>query len=377
MKMRIPYYRVIRGNGFWEPSANMRAASKEGAIDPPLTAIACGPDGPEAWAKARAQNDRWKAYKAGRAEAARKTPSLAVPGSLDEAFRRYRRTGEWEKKAARTREEWDRAWNRIRPVFGDARPSSVTLEQISAFRDLVERRVSTREAHRCVKIWRALWRVCAALGYCARDADPSLGVRNSEAEPRGALWTDAEARALVKCAWRMNYRGLAAAIAVAWDSSLAPVDMRSLTPGQRSPAGDFFDLDRAKTGRAAVATLTRRARRVLDAYLAGLGAALTQSAPIFRNRSGRPYSKDTLGDDFRAVREAVFGPAERRTLADMRRSGAVEALRGGASAEGVGTKLANDFAQSRFLQKTYAPVDLETVRQVDAARKKGRQRKAG
>jgi len=55
--------------------------------------------------------------------------------------------------------------------------------------------------------------------------------------------------------------------------------------------------------------------------------------PIFRNRSGRPYSKDTLGDDFKAVRELVFGNGETRQLADFRRSGTVEALAGDATPE--------------------------------------------
>ena len=39
----------------------------------------------------------------------------------------------------------------------------------------LEETVSLREAHRCLKIWRALWKVSAALGYCMREADPSLG----------------------------------------------------------------------------------------------------------------------------------------------------------------------------------------------------------
>ena len=41
------------------------------------------------------------------------------PRSLGEAFRRYRRTDEWTEKAPRTREDWWRAWKRIKPVFGD------------------------------------------------------------------------------------------------------------------------------------------------------------------------------------------------------------------------------------------------------------------
>ena len=39
-------------------------------------------------------------------------------------------------------------------------------------------------------------------------------------------------------------------------------------------------------------------------------------APLFRNRSGRPYSKDTLGDDFRAVRIMVV---RRRRVTPARR----------------------------------------------------------
>jgi hypothetical protein len=122
------------------------------------------------------------------------------------------------------------------------------LEHISGFRGMVEGKVSRREAHRVIKIWRALWRVSAAMGYCQRDADPSLGVRNKEPERRQALWSYREAALLVKGAWRAGYRGLAAAIAVAWDSSLSPVDVRSLTPAQRvrDSQGDVFMLARAK-----------------------------------------------------------------------------------------------------------------------------------
>jgi hypothetical protein len=47
---------------------------------------------------------------------------------------------------------------------------------------MIERTVSLREAHRCIKIWRALWRKLAALGYCVRDADPALGITNRAAK---------------------------------------------------------------------------------------------------------------------------------------------------------------------------------------------------
>jgi hypothetical protein len=361
-RVRIPYYVVRNGRGYWQPKKHMRALGFE--------CTACGDDGPEAHQKAMALNAKWKEF------SRRDTHKQIAPkrGSISEAFARYKATPEWTKKADRTREEWERAWRRIEPIFGEVAPRDVTLDQISRFREIVAGKVSQREAHRVIKIWRALWKVAASMRYCAAGADPSLGVRNTEPERRQAVWTYEDARLLVRGAWDQGYHGLAAIIAVAWDSSLSPVDVRKLTLAQRSRdgRGDVFAVARAKTGRAAVATLSRAARRVLDAYLASLGASLTPDAPIFRNRSGRPYSKDTLGDDFRDVRAIVFGEGESRTLADFRRSGAVEALRGGASLDLVGQKLANDVGSNPSLGRTYVPVDLEAVRKADAARKKGR-----
>jgi hypothetical protein len=129
---------------------------------------------------------------------------------------------------------------------------------------------------------------------------------------------------------------------------------------------------RAKTGRAALATLSRRAERILTAYLEHFPAELMGDAPIFRNRSGRPYSKDTLGDDFRDIRALVFGPGENRQLADFRRTGTVEALAGGIDPETLSNKMANTLSQSNFLHNTYAPVQLVRFREADAARKRGR-----
>lgn len=360
--VKIPYYTVKKGYGYWQPSAAMRALGFE--------SVPCGKNGPEAWARAQMAYGQWLAY----LEKRDKPSDLPKPGSLGEAFARYRRTDEWAKKAPRTREEWERCWRRLDPVFGDVKPSTVTLEHISAFRAIVAARVSQREAHRIIKIWRALWQVAAAMRYCDKNADPSSGVRNTEPAPRQATWSEGEVVRLTKAAWRAGYRGLAAVIAVAWDSQLSPVDVRRLTAAQRvrDAHGLAFLLDRAKTGRGAVGTLTRRSEAIVNAYIAGLGVELLDNAPIFRNRSGRAYSKDTLGDDFRTVRAMVFGMDEHRTLADFRRSGAVEAIRGGVEAEQLAAKMANDLDTSKALHKTYAPVDLATARKVDEARRKGR-----
>jgi len=182
-------------------------------------------------------------------------------------------------------------------------PRTVTLEAISEWRKAVEETVSLREAHRCLKIWRALWKVSAAMHYCKRDDDPSLGVRNRAAPGRNLEWTEGEVVRVFKRAWRMGYYGLAAVIAVAWDTQLSPGDVRALRASQmaRGAAGDG-------------GILSTRSLAVLTAYLERLGIDLHGEAYIFRNRSGAPYSSDTLGDDFRDVRTAEFGGLERRTI---------------------------------------------------------------
>jgi len=126
------------------------------------------------------------------------------------------------------------------------------------------------------------------------------------------------------------------------------------------------------SGEEIVGTLTGRSRRVLAGYLAKLGVEVAAGAPIFRNRSSRPYSKDTLGGDFRDIRAMVFGEGERRTIADMRRSGTIEAKRRGATKEAIGEKLGNAFATSKFINDTYGSTVVQIVREVDDARRRAR-----
>jgi hypothetical protein len=379
--VKIPYYSVRRnGRGFWEPRPHMRALG--------FANVHCGPDGPDAWAIAEEWNRRWLAVRKGHAPSPamasannlspEQSEELTVypPHSLGEAFRRYRHTDEWKSKAPRTREDWWRVWRRIKPVFGDIDPRTVGLEDISAWRTMVEQTVSLREAHRCVKIWRAMWKVSAALGYCVRDADPSLGVRNRAAPGRSATWSEGEVARLFKRAWRDGYHGLAAVIAVAWSTQMSPGDVRALRAAQlvRNATGAVFFTDRGKTGKPIGGALSGRALAAIEAYVAVLPVELHGDAFIFRNRSGHPYSSDTLGDDFRDVRHAEFGAADSRTLADFRRSGAVEAIAGGAKAEELAHAMGNTRSASNALFATYVPVNLATLRTVLEARRRGRTR---
>jgi hypothetical protein len=89
-------------------------------------------------------------------------------------------------------------------------------------------------------------------------------------------------------------------------------------------------------------------------------------------KAPQPYSTSKMDRDFREIRNEVFGPNEHRQLADMRRSGAVEADAGGTTDADLANKMANTIDASARLRKTYTPVNIVSVRRVDEARQRGR-----
>jgi hypothetical protein len=381
--VKIPYYWVDSwGNGYWSPKKHMREKGFEN--------VACGKDGPEAWATARKWNQRWQDVKAGRVAAAKVYPV----GSLGEAFGRFKATGEWlDGKRPRTKEEWERCWVHIDPVFGDCDPKTVTFEDLSAFYRGVPdepdipgilKLLGVREAHRVIKIWRALWQVAAALGYCDKNNDPSAGIRRVTPRGRSERWLEGEVVRLIKSAWRAGYHGLACVVAILWDTQFSPGDGRTLkarniAEHQGRMVFNLLEEGRAKTEAPVIGTVCRRTERMVRAYLAETfkGAQLHPDTALFRNRSGAPYSSDTLGDDFRDVRMLVFGEDEARQLLDMRRSRAIEALAGEVDPGALAGKMGNTIDEARELQKTYLPSQVAVVQIADKAMLRGRRKLRG
>ena len=390
--MKIPYYVTRKAKsggrtwGYWVPC--LRRNGK-----PTLMAqlgfriVDCGEDGPLAWAIANRMNEEWQRARAAH-RAGLSVERVWPSGSLGEAYGRFRSSETWKKKKPRTREDWERGWRLIEPVFGDIDPRTVAFEDVDTWYAALLDRAGVREAHRAMKIWRALWNVASAMKradgrrYC-EGKDPSLGIRRETPRPRNAFWLEGEAVRLVKHAWRTGYRGLAAALAVAWDTMLSPVDVRRISLAQLR--GDQVAVARAKTGRPAIGTLSPRTRRLLGAYLDTLGIELHPDAPIFRTpggapnaRGGRrwlpqPYSKDRLAEHFRQVRESLF-PGDSRKLMDFRRSGALEAAAGEVDPGALAAKMASSIDRSRALQQTYLPQQASVVRLADQARVAGRAR---
>jgi hypothetical protein len=248
---------------------------------------------------------------------------------------------------------------------------------MSLWREALEKQHGRGVAHKTLRVWRTFWKIMEGMRV-AVVADPSRGIRNRAPRPRWQQWTEGEAVRLVKAAWRAGYQGLACLIAVAWDSQFSPVDIRTLCARHRVTVDGRLIFDkqedgRAKTGRAAIGTLSGRTERLVNTYLDSLRIEMHPDALLFRNRSGKPYRDDTLGDDFAVIRERVF-PGDKRRLMDMRRSGVVEAIAGDAGPIGLAAKLANSIQRSNTLHRTYAPVNLEAVRNTDDARLKGRRK---
>lgn len=138
-----------------------------------------------------------------------------------------------------------------------------------------------------------------------------------------------------------------------------------------------FDLTRdgrAKTGVAVIGTLSRFGDWLVRRHLAELAAERHPETTLFLMRGGHSYGESRLGADYARVRDTAF-PGDKRQLRDMRRSGVLEAFTGGANARDVAEKFGNSIDRSSFLFKTYNPVDLDKVRQTDAARREGRRRR--
>ena len=220
-----------------------------------------------------------------------------------------------------------------------------------------------------MKIWRALWQVAGATQYCSPDTDPGFAIRRETPKGRSATWEEGEAVRFVMEAWRRGYRGLVCIIAIAYAARFAPVDARSLRLEESRDNGTklWSAIDRAKTGRDALATLSKRIQALVRAYVSTCPATVLPEVPVFVTRRGAAYTKNSLAKDFRDIRKLQF-PGDTRQLQDMRRTGAVEAQSGGADPSIISQKMANTVASSAHLQKTYLPVNQAAVELADEAR---------
>lgn len=220
----------------------------------------------------------------------------------------------------------------IEPVFADIPVASIDYPARDAFHAELDRSFSLHKKHRVFKILRALFEIAKAFNLIKEN--PTSRIVNSAPAGRKEIWYEPEVKALIAEAKRQGYDGLSLAIAIAYDTQMQPGDVRQLTLAmkRRDENGVWFETKRGKTERDVYAT-----------------------------------------PDFRAVRNVIF-PGDNRRMMDLRRTGNVEAIAGGAQPTQLAAKLANTLAQSNAIFGTYSPTQLQVVRQADEMRRAGRQK---
>jgi hypothetical protein len=360
-RVKIRHYLVKKGRGYWQPSKTARRLG--------FTPTRLGPDGPDSWREAERLNRLLDAARAHGADG----PKHYAPGTLGAVFSVYRDSDVWKEKEDRTREEWIEAWETIEPVFGDILVCLITPPDCDNFDRALRDNFSLHKTHKIYKIFRAMLNVAVVMKLI--PSNPSLIRENTAPEGRSQTWREHEANCLADMAWALKFFGLSVAIRVAYDTQFSPVDVRKLTLSQLNSDhhGQWFDIKRAKTKKKAFGTLSERTSQAIEEYLKTIDFLILPEQPFIRNRSGRAYTKDTMGDDFRAVRNAIF-PKDDRTLSDMRRTGLVEAVAGEATPSMLSAKSGNTIGQSSKLHDTYVPLKLTVLRNTDAAKALGRKR---
>lgn len=101
-RVKLPYYVIRKGRGYFE-IGKVRAELTGLPTSEPL-----GTDGPEAWTRAQAC---YEAFKDARNPNNRSRLGGYPAGSLGAAYVLWKRTVDWTDKSARTREEYNRAWD--------------------------------------------------------------------------------------------------------------------------------------------------------------------------------------------------------------------------------------------------------------------------
>jgi hypothetical protein len=205
--------------------------------------------------------------------------------------------------------DWARFWHHAGPKFGHRDPRTITSDELLTFRSEIANKHGAHAAWTTIKTWRALWSRMSAIkcldgeplcGAATKtNGDPSKMWTYGNPQPKGRTqtWRADEVSTLVSAAWENAFRGLACAIAVAWDTQFSPIDVCSLTLAQLLPdgyGGLYFKSARAKTGEAACGTLSPKTIELLQRYMTGRTAEFMDHVPMFWARGSAIIRPHTL-----------------------------------------------------------------------------------
>ena len=353
-KDKIRHFRS-KGNGhYFEPSASLRALG--------FYAEALGSD--EARAKARALELNAAADEARRGGDQGPRPARALGGTLARFAEDLKASSEYADKSQARQDELDYSLNIILPVFGPSQIRAIKPAHVDLFYSTLRSQGSTHKAARVMKDLRYLLNRAVKFGLIAFN--PALAVKVKQPAPRKLRWSADQVEAAIAAATAQGFHGAALALGIAYDTGLRPGDIRALTWGQVQD--EKLALTQSKTGREIHCPLYPETVAAIRSYVASLGAIPLPSAPLIRTRRGRPYQKDRLARDIRAVLR-LAGVPDQVQMRDLRRTVTAEEAEAGATAAEMTAGRGWSHRTGVTMQDTYAPASLEMARSAKAKRR--------
>ena len=354
VRRKVRYYTPRRNNrGFWEPP--------KWARDIGFSSVACGPDGPDAWAIAEKWNERLDRARGGEQTQTQK----AIPGSLADWFWTWRTLPEYSLKKPQTQKEHLDNWKHIEPAFGNMLIEDISADDIMLFHQKLDTEKTPRVRWGAIKNLKTI--LNAAVARSVLDRAPKFLLSNPAPNSRTQLFFPQELEALKAESLKQCRPELHLLIWLLWETAFSPVDGRliSLDMLRQDHEGFFISRERSKTRKTATPSISQTLYKAIQNYVTQLGFEIAPNAPILRRSStGEPWKDSAdLSKDFRRVRDVVLGKGDDRSLMDIRRTVSFCADLGGAAPEERGSLLANNIGQDGRLDETYSPTNVIKARQ--------------
>lgn len=334
---KIPNVVERNGGYYFQAKRHMRRAG--------IHSEALGTDLAAAVKRAQELNLAWQDIRTGKDQPRQvKAPTGTLARLVDDLLDSV----EFTDKSRARQAEIEYSLKHISPVFGPSRLEAITPANCEKFYDILREQGSVHKAARVIKDLRYLFNRAIRLRLITFN--PALAFQVKQPESRSQTWTSDQVNLAVTTAWSEGFKGAAVALAIAYDTGLSPVDIRTLTMGQIE-GNRIVGVTRAKTGRPVEPKLWPETVDWIGLYHNDLGVASTPAALVVRTRRGRPYMKDRLSRDIRIVLRKA-GIPDAVQLRDLRRTATTE------SAENEAT--VPEIAAARGWAMATAAKDMDT-----------------
>ena len=357
--MKIQYSRLKNGRRYWEPSKRLTKLGFE--------AVCCGTEGKKAQAKASELTS--KALYALSDDQSAHPRTNFIAGSISHFIDRYERSQTFRRRGTGSKTKALEGHKLIEKHLGSRKLSSLTADDVYDFFENVERENGPYARWHSIKTLKCI--LDEAVHRELLNRSPAERVRNPQPEPRSEIWSPDEIAKLVAKAQQLDMTAMSLAIRLLDECGFSPVDARTIEHGMLEFQGGehLINRERSKTGNTGLWAISRELGKDIELYIESLRFDLTPNAQIFRRhvnsrQSGQPLpwrNTQEFSRDFKHVREATFGPTEKRQAGDIRRTVSVDTDLAGMSKAERAAMLANGMDRSSSLHKVYTPETREAA----------------